>query len=170
MGAHGWLTDSGSQLGGRGVSWSRGPSVEAVTGGSVCFSASGSRIEFHCSMMELKLPHTPHPSREVGAGSSLQMCVQHVGRAAMRLEQWGSVAGRGRHSRDTSWLWISTKIQQALRSYFHKTRSANTERTCITLSLNQSNGWFQVSQLGVFFGHPHLGSEIVLSGPDSLDN
>lgn len=82
MCAHSWLKDSGSQLGGRGVSWSRGPSVEAATEGSVCFSASGSRIEFHCSVIELKLPHIPHPSPEVGPGTSLRMCVRHGGQGS----------------------------------------------------------------------------------------
>lgn len=140
MGAHGWLKDSGSQLGGRGVSWSREPSVEAATEGSVCFSVSGSRIEFHCSMIELRLPHIPHPSPEVCPGTSLRMCVRHGGqgsRGAGAVRRWS----RPRQALQRYQLALDLyKNPAALRSYFHKTRSANTERTCITLSLNWSNG------------------------------
>lgn len=117
--------------GGRGVSQAWGPSVGAATEGSVCFfvwfrnwislSYHGTEPASHTSSLPWGWPrHQPGDVLQVG------------GRWAGQASGWSGEAGT---AKDTSWLWISTRIQKALCSYFHKTRSENTEWTCFSLNL-----------------------------------
>lgn len=98
--------------------------------GLFAFLCLAQGIEFSLLYDRTEAPHTLSSPEGLSAAPSLRdVCAawwagQPWGWSSEALEQ----AGAG--IKDTSWLlWISTKIQQHWVSYFHKTRSANTERT-----------------------------------------
>lgn len=104
-----------------------GPATER----SICFfTISSPGTEFHCYVMDLSLLHTPRLSLVVGPGTDLGRCLQAGGKWAGQPSGWCMEAreeAKEGAAKDRSWLWIFTKIQNALQSHFHRTRPENPE-------------------------------------------